>query len=66
MSHHLEKRLDSLCVLAEGWGMRISSVSAAGWLQPARMAKREPSGLTARRFVDLGRTESMTCPLHAY
>ncbi len=46
--------------------MRILSVSPDAWLEPARTAKREPSGLTARRFVDLGRTESMMCPQHAY
>ena len=46
--------------------MRILSVLADGWLLPARTARREPSGLTARRFVDLGRTESMMCHQHAY
>jgi hypothetical protein len=32
-------------------------------LRPARI---QPSLLTGRRFVDLGRTASMICPQHAY
>jgi hypothetical protein len=46
--------------------MRIYSARPGVWLRPARVAKCEPSGLTARRFVDLGRTESMICHPHAY
>ncbi|HET9872278.1 MAG TPA: hypothetical protein VFP89_06755 [Propionibacteriaceae bacterium] len=46
--------------------MRTFSAPVGDWLRPARVAKREPSGLTARRFVDLGRTKSMICSQHAY
>jgi hypothetical protein len=40
--------------------MRIDSELPAGlWLAAA--TRCQPTGLTARRFVDLGRTESMMC-----
>jgi hypothetical protein len=40
--------------------MRIDSESPAG-RRPALATRFQPSWLTARRFVDLGRTESMMC-----
>jgi hypothetical protein len=46
--------------------MRVHPVLAAAWRQPARAALWAPSGLTARRFVDLGRTKSMMCHPYAY
>jgi hypothetical protein len=40
--------------------MRIASESLAGrW--PVLATRYQPSGLTERRFVDFGRTESMMC-----
>nr|WP_294696752.1 hypothetical protein [uncultured Friedmanniella sp.] len=34
-------------------------------LRPSRQAPGQPSGLTVRRYVDLGRTESMICRPHS-
>jgi hypothetical protein len=48
--------------------VRIAPESFRAWPLPARPAlspARRTLGLTARRFVDLGRTESMMCQLHA-
>ena len=48
--------------------MRIAPESFRAWpppAQPALSPARRTLGLTARRFVDLGRTESMMCHLHA-
>jgi hypothetical protein len=48
--------------------VRIAPESLSAWPRPARPAispARRTLGLTARRFVDLGRTESMMCHLYA-
>jgi hypothetical protein len=48
--------------------VRIAPETFRAWPLPARPAlsrARRTLGLTARRFVDLGRTESMMCHLHA-
>ena len=45
--------------------MRIAPETIRAWPLPARPAlslARRTLGLTARRFVDFGRTESMMCP----
>ena len=46
--------------------MRTASMSAARRALPARSAADWHLGLTARRFVDLGRTGSMMCHRLAY
>jgi hypothetical protein len=54
--------------LAECWSVRIAPETIRAWPLPARPALsrvRRTLGLTARRFVDLGRTESMMCHFHA-
>jgi hypothetical protein len=48
--------------------VRIAPETIRVWPLPARPAlslARRTLGLTARRFVDLGRTESMMCLCHA-
>ena len=48
--------------------MRIAPETIRAWPLPARPAlslARRTLGLTARRFVDFGRTESMMCLCHA-
>jgi hypothetical protein len=48
--------------------VRIAPETLCAWPLPALPALSRVSrtlGLTARRFVDLGRTESMMCHLHA-
>jgi len=48
--------------------VRIAPDTLRAWplpAQPALSRARRTLGLTARRFVDLGRTESMMCHLHA-
>ncbi len=48
--------------------MRIAPESLRAWpllARPALSLARRTLGLTARRFVDLGRTESMMCHPHA-
>jgi hypothetical protein len=65
---HIEKRFDSIKSVAECWSVRIAPETVCAWPMPARPAlspARRTLGLTARRFVDLGRTESMMCHLHA-
>ena len=44
--------------------MRNGPVCAALWRRLVRLPGR--SELTVRRFVDLGRTESMLCPRSAW
>ena len=42
--------------------MRIDTELLA-WRTPVHAIRYQPTGLTVRRFVDLGRTESMMCHL---
>jgi hypothetical protein len=67
-SHILRNDLIRSRSLAECWSVRIAPETIRAWPLPARPAlslARRTLGLTARRFVDFGRTESMMCLCHA-